>query len=394
MRNPNDVPCVASDTMVAPPGLIYGFISRFNADGSYAWTRAFPGSQETLAITGDSMVMSGLAATPDGGIVTIGYYSGSIDLDPGAAVESHQTTGFRQHEGFVVKLAADGSFAWGGTFTTQSSDSSSGDAGAVAIDGAGAIYVAVRYAGEVDLDPSAGTAVHTSRSSGSAAVAGALVKLTSAGKVAWVQSADTGPCVPSPASIALATDGAIWIVGLEGEGGCGAPVGSGGGNIAAYGASGALRGYWQELGGRSIAAGSNGSVYIGGGGWGFADFDPGPGVSRRLVGTPTSGGFIVKLGSDGSYLWAQVIAGGEIFAVAGAPDGGVIGSGYLGVTKLNADGTAGFTFSGGAFPGTVVSSGNTFVVTGQSGTKDADFDPGPGVDTVGAITLYLSRFTF
>jgi hypothetical protein len=346
------------------------------------------------------MALSGLAATPDGGVVAIGYYSGSIDLDPGAAVESHQTTGFRQHEGFVVELAADGSFAWGGTITTQSSDSASGDAGAVAVDGAGAIYVAARYAGDVDLDPSAGTAMHASRSSGSAAVAGALLKLTPAGKLAWVQSADTGACVPSPASIALATDGAIWVLGIAGEGGCASPVGSGGGSIAAYGATGALRGYW-EIGGldaltwpRSIAAGLDGSVYIGGGAWGFPDFDPGPGVSRRLVGTPTSGGFIVKLASDGSYLWDQVIAGGELFAVAPAPDGGVIGSGYLGVTKLNADGTAGFTFSGGAFPGTVASSGTTFVVTGQNGNNESDMDPGPAVDTVGAVTLYLSRFTF
>jgi hypothetical protein len=191
--------------------------------------------------------------------------------------------------------------------------------------------------------------------------------------------------VPAAGAITLATDGAIWILG---------------GDIASFGPDGSPRGYWS-IGGpdaltwpRSIAAGSNGSVYIGGGAWGFPDFDPGPGVARRLVGTSLTGGFIVKLGSDGSYLWDQTIPRGEVFAVAGTPDGGVIGSGYLGVTKLNADGTAGWTFSSGQIPGTVVSSATGFVVTGSNGNNGTDMDPGPGVDMIGAVTLYLSRFDY
>ena len=109
--------------------------------------------------------------------------------------------------------------------------------------------------------------------------------------------------------------------------------------------------------------------------------------------TNSTGGFIVKLGSDGSYLWDQTIRDREVFAVAGTPDGGVIGLGRIGVTKLNADGTAGWTFSSGEFPATVVSSGTGFIVTGSS-SMGSDMDPGPGVDMIGAITLYLSRFDY
>ena len=367
---------------VAAPGDIDGFITRFNADGSYAWTRAFP-SSGGVDIFGHEAppTINALAATADGGVVMVGSYSGTIDLDPGDAVDLHQTMLFGRREAFVVKLAADGSLAWGGTFASQSIDAS-GDAGGVVIDGAGAIFVAGSYAGEVDLDPSAGTATHSSRSNGAAAVAGVLVKLTPAGKLSWVKSMEGGgSCVPAAGSITLATDGAIWILG--------------GASIASFAPDGSTRGCWLTQGGaRSIAAGPSGSVFIGGSAWGLPDFDPGPGVARRLVGTSLTGGFIVKLGSDGGYLWDQTIPGGEIFSVAGTRDGGVLGLGYLGVTKLNADGTAGWTFSSGQIPGLVVSSPTGFVVTGSNGNGGTDMDPGPSVDMVGAVTLYLSRFDY
>ena len=149
----------------------------------------------------------------------------------------------------MTKLGADGAFAWGGTFASQGIDAS-GNAAGVAIDGAGAVYVAAWYAGEVDLDPSAGTAVHSSRVPEGALVAGALVKLTPGGKLTWVQSEDTGACVPPPGSLTLATDGAIWILGDTTEGGtCPLPAGQGASSsylvtVAAYGPDSAPRGTW------------------------------------------------------------------------------------------------------------------------------------------------------
>ena len=64
------------------------------------------------------------------------------------------------------------------------------------------------------------------------------------------------------------------------------------------------------------------------------------------------------------------------------------------VTKLNADGTAGWTFSSGA------NSGDGGVVRDRlrrdrvQRLRRTDMDPGPGVDMIGAITLYLSRFDY
>ncbi|HEX7680059.1 MAG TPA: hypothetical protein VF713_18155, partial [Thermoanaerobaculia bacterium] len=44
---------------------------------------------------------------------------------------------------------------------------------------------------------------------------------------------------------------------------------------------------------------------------------------------------------------------------------------YLFVTKLNADGTAGWTFNG-EIPGKVVSTATRFLVTGSNGNYDSD----------------------
>lgn len=408
-------PAAPDVRMVDAPGDIDGFITRFNADGSYAWTSTFP-SSGGVDIYGREAppTINSLAATADGGVVAVGSYSGTIDLDPGAAVESHQTMGFGHREAFVVKLAADGSFVWGGTFAGQGIDASS-DAVGVAIDGDGALYVGAPYAGDVDLDPTAGTAVHTSRlDSGEALDGGALVKLTPEGKLSWVQTVDSGGCLPPPVSIARATDGAVWVLGDGTAGGtCPLPGGgsasSSGAFIAAFEPDGSPRGSWGvggpsgSIATHSIAAGPNGSVYVGGGGSGIVDFDPGPGTARLLLGTSQGGGFILKLGPDGSYLWAQTIPGAEVSAVAAAPDGGVLGLGQIPglafiaspadvfVTKLDADGTAGWTFSSGEIPGTVVSGATSFVVTGSNSDAESDMDPGPGVDTVGGA-LYLSRF--
>src|SRR6185436_9332874 len=104
---------------VAAPGNVDGFITRFNADGSYAWTRTFPNSGGVDIFGREAPPTINLAATADGGVVAVGSYSGTIDLDPGDAVESHQMMIFGYREAYVVKLAADGSFAWGGTFASQ-----------------------------------------------------------------------------------------------------------------------------------------------------------------------------------------------------------------------------------------------------------------------------------
>ena len=62
-----------------------GYITKLNADGSYAWTATLIGP------TG--ITLAALAATPAGGVVATGTYSVSIDLDPGPGTDLHRTNG-------------------------------------------------------------------------------------------------------------------------------------------------------------------------------------------------------------------------------------------------------------------------------------------------------------
>jgi hypothetical protein len=379
----------------ATPDDTDGFITKINADGSYGWTRTFVGR--------GGMSLHGLAAAAGGAVVAVGSYTDSVDLDPGSGADLHQTATVSQQDALVVKLAADGSFVWGKTFA-GTDVSSVGDALRVAVDGADAVYAAGMFMNTVDFDPGPGAALHTA-----AQQTAMLVKLTAAGALSWVQTVGDGACGDALDSVVVATDGSVWGTGYADAGpGCAfeptAASLTGDALIVSYSAAGAARGSWtlgsglEQVMATGAAAGPNGSIYVSGVAGGVVDLDPGPGVGNRWTGLG-QGGFILKLGSDGGFNWAQGIPDASINSIAGTADGGVLATGGTSgafVTKLNSDGTSAWTFLSGG-PGTegltVAAQGGRFAVAGIS-SGSGDFDPGAGMDIVFGDIVYLSRFTF
>ena len=61
----------------------------------------------------------------DGGVVLTGSFTGTLDFDPGAGVDSHTAT-TSATEPYVVKLTADGAFVWARTFAIESPESGIG----------------------------------------------------------------------------------------------------------------------------------------------------------------------------------------------------------------------------------------------------------------------------
>ncbi len=78
------------------------FISKLDASGNFIWARQMggTGTNEGLSIALDSM----------GGVYTTGYFTGTVDFDPGAGVFNLSAAG--NDDIFISKLDAAGNFSW------------------------------------------------------------------------------------------------------------------------------------------------------------------------------------------------------------------------------------------------------------------------------------------
>jgi hypothetical protein len=373
-----------------------GFVTKFNADGSYAWTATLGGR--------GTLTMKALAPTPQGGVVASGIYQDTIDLDPSAAQDIHITSDPFLTDTFVVELAGNGAEVWGRTFagTSGANDISTG----VAVDAAGAVYVAGMFSGTVDFDPGAGSASHTPPVDSS----GFVVKLDSAGNFAWAQAFDDPDCTTFLAAVTVATDGSVWAAGSLAAG----PTCALGPERASYpiddvlivklNSAGTTRSVWtvgesDTDDGFAIAAGRNGGVYVGGMAADDADMDPGPGVARRWFGAYSQSGFVLALAADGTYQWSRVLNGAQLAVMASAPDGGVILTGSSNqafVTRLTPNGDSVWTMpigDGSIAVNSLTSTGTSFAVTGNFGGTQ-DLDPGPSIDLLFGDVSFVSRFKF
>jgi len=76
-------------------GLEGTFVSKFNNDGTYLWGRVWSESWG-----------AGVAADANNNAFAAGWYTTTVDFDPGTGVENHYTNG--TYDVFLVKLLPDG----------------------------------------------------------------------------------------------------------------------------------------------------------------------------------------------------------------------------------------------------------------------------------------------
>ena len=386
-----------------------GFVTKLSPDGSRAWTVTFGA---TVWVTSLSVSATSLTVA--------GTYSGTADFDPGPGVAEH-TTG---SGGFILNLALDGAFNW---VSTQDSDSGCAPQ-RVARDANGDFYVAGWYTGVCDFDPGPGVKALTPLSNGHAFV----MKIDRQGALLWVHSFEGEGCTGALADVAVTRDGNVWVTGqtvgscyLDGD--FARPVPGDGALTAAFDPSGTPRFTWT-LGhetnalGQAVAAGADGSVYVGGLILEPVDFDPGPGM---VMGSPadafrpaprsdrTNAGFVLNLTSAGAFRSVYTMAGVEIGGLSTLPDGGVLIMGTpwttetaasgLFLSKLRADLTPGWSlYACGPYCGAIALARgrSTFLMAGMNGGDAVDVDPGPAVDLLpsglapaNGVT-FLSRYGF
>jgi hypothetical protein len=385
------------------------FISKLDTAGNYVWARRIGGSNADSA--------SGIAVTGDGNVYTTGYYTGTVDFDPGPGTFNLTSGGSNT---FFSKLDSAGHFLWArrvsGTYSVLAKD--------IAVAGDGGVYTTGNFYGTVDFDPGTGTFNLTSLGVGINAFALKLNQF-SVGDRVWndlnsngIQDAGEPGIAGAGVEIYSSTDSTIGnsddvlvaqtITDANGHYSCSgfltgvnyyeifrAPVGftfttkDAGGNDALdsdagstgvtaiftisagqtetnldAGMIGAAPGFGFALSakgspslgyGESTATDAAGNVYVAGYFEGTVDFDPGPGT-YNIAGTSNDQVFVAKYSSAGALIWARWLQGGPSYA--------------YGIT-VGADGSV---YTVGSFSGTV------------------DFDPGPGTNNLTCTTaVFISK---
>ena len=207
------------------------YIAQYDGLGNIQWANRMGGSGDDAA--------HGVAITPDGDIVVVGGFTGTVDFNPGAGTNNlapSATDGI-----FFAKYDAAGSYTW----AKQISGSQSNYSNKVALDGSGNVYIVGNYINNLDFDPDAGTVLLPAGGGEGVFYA----KYNSSGTYQWTQLFDGG--------------------------------GAGAGD------------------GRVILIGASGQVYVAGGYYNTVDFDPGSGT-QSLTAAGVSDIFVAKMLSDGT----------------------------------------------------------------------------------------------
>ena len=323
------------------------YLLKLDSLGNFIWAR----QMESTALG----AARDLAVDAVGAAYLIGNFEGITDFDPGIGTTNLTATPLR--DGFVVKLDAGGDLVW----VKQFENSLVVECKALSINGLGEVFVTGKFWGTTDFDP--GTAVLSLTSAG--ADDAFIFKLTPAGDLAWVKQIG-GLGYEYGYDVQLDLAGNIYLTGsfqetVDMDPGTGvANMTSAGGDdiyVLKLDASGDF--IWgKRIGGTGfdlgislqIDAGSN--VYASGSFQETVDFDPGSG-SLDLSSAGSNDVFILKLNAIGNLMWATQLGGASLdFCLS------------LGLHEASAS-----LYTTGIFMDSV------------------DFDPGPGVSTLHAVSI-------
>jgi len=335
------------------------FVCKFNAAGGFLWAQAVGGIG---ADHGKSVAFG-----PDGSVSVAGYFSDTVDFDPGAGSVSYTSAGGT--DAFVAQFDTAGSLAWANAFGGANSDVAYG----VNVASDGSVFSTGYFVGTVDFNPGSDTSNLISAGGSDVFVS----KLTSAGAYGWARR---------------------------------------------IGGASSDFGYGIELE-------SDGSLYLSGQFQDTVDFDPGSGTFN-VTSAGMRDAYIAQLDFSGNFIAAQAVGGtGDeyVYDVALAPDGGVYAAGEFSgtadfdpsadvfsltsaggldafVVRLNppADDPPAFGFArhmGGlgvdaAYALATDAAGNSYIAGYFNGL--ADFDPGPGycnLISVGDADVFVAKYS-
>jgi len=398
-------------TLTTYPGILL--------EPEYAWAKNLGGSSNDYG--------NSIAIDSSGNTYTTGWFSGTVDFDPGPGVANLTSAGLEDI--FITKLDANGNYVWAKNLGSSSTDSGS----SIAIDSSGSTYTTGSFSGTADFDPGAGTAYLTSAGFDDIFIS----KLDANGNYVWAKNLGSSSNTDYGVSIAIDSSGNTYTTGWF-SGTADFDPGAGTANLTSAGsfdifitkldANGNY--VWaKNLGGssgdegNSITIDSSGNTYTTGSFSGTADFDPGAGTAN-LTSAGSADIFISKLDANGNYVWAKNLGGsstddgysiaidssgntyttGSFWVTAdfdpGTGTANLTSAGYsdIFISKLDANGNYVWAKNLGGSSGdygysiAIDSSGNTYTTGYFNGT--ADFDPGTGtanLTSAGVEDIFITK---
>lgn len=313
------------------------FVCKLDPSGAFVWAKQFKGT------TYDFDWAYSLAVDQLGNVYTTGYFSKTVDFDPGPGTYTLAASGVTDI--FVSKLDGNGIFVWAKSFPGNNLEESH----SIAVDKSGNVYTTGYFGGTADFDPGVGS--FPLSSNGNYDVF--LSKLDASGNFSWAKQ---------------------------------------------FGNSNFDSGY-------SVAVDSSGNVYMTGVYEGTVDFDPGVGVCNFTTNIGDRDIFITKFDTYGAFIWAKQIGeyGFEVaFGITVDDRKNVYTTGQYGLTDFDPgvstyslaavaneqvfvsvlDSTGAFVWAKGMGGergyGIALDASRNVYVTGEF-KNSPDFDPGTGV---------------
>ena len=280
------------------------FIQKLNKDGNLVWAKSISGPEIVNGL--------GIAVDKQGNVYSIGYFLGTVDFDPNQGVHSITSRG-RGADTYIQKLDSTGNLVWVtiiGAFDDITPFS-------IMLDDLGHIYTMGSFRGTVDFDPS--TSMHDLVAVGATDMF--VQKLDTAGNFLWAKGMG-GTFDDQVLDFALDGEENVYLTGyfqdiVDFDPGSGTSymVAGNSPEIFIQKLDSAGNFVWaKEIDGGSfdngwgIATDTLGHVYITGSFGETADFDPGVAI-YNLTAIGEEDAFILKLTTDGNFVWAKNIGG-------------------------------------------------------------------------------------
>ena len=333
------------------------FISKSDSNGHLIWAKKIGGPYDEYV---------NFICMDDAGYFYItGFFSGTVDFDPGPGVVTLATGGVADNDSYLAKYDTSGNLVW-----AKHIGGSQNDYGyAVALDPAHHVYCTGSFRGTVDFDPGSGVSNLTAAGNYDIYVA----RFDSSGNFNWAKAMG-GTGIDYGFSIALDAAANVYTTGTF-SGTADFDPGAATYALTAFGGTldedifisklDSLGNFiWaQRIGGanydqgNAIVADASG-VYTSGYFWGTVDFNPGSGV-YNMTALSADDAFVCKLDANGNFKWAKQFGS----------------TGFNGSTSVLLDAGSN-VYTCGTFNGTV------------------DFDPGNGVynlTSAGNTDVFISK---